>query len=186
MIYKFVLLSDEADDFRRDVLIDSDDTFFDLHEVILESIGYSKDQMTSFFICDDDWNKGKEITLLEMDTSSDVDNYVMDSTRLSDCLDEEKQKLIYVFDYLTERSFYMELREIITGKSLPKAECVYRKGVPPAQATEIDFLEERLNARLSATNHLLDDDFYDDEFGADDYDDEDLSNFTEGNTFDDY
>jgi len=187
MIYKFVILSDESDDFRRDIQIDSDATFFNLHEAILESVGYTNDQITSFFICDEDWNKEKEITLVEMDTTSEEDNYVMDANRLSDFLDEEKQKLLYVFEYLTERSFFMELSEIITGKSLPKAECVYRKGKPPVQITEIEFLDERLNTRLSATNHHLEDDFYDDDdFDEDGYDEEDFENFSEGNPFDDY
>jgi hypothetical protein len=188
MIYKFVILSDEADDFRRDILIDSDATFFDLHKAILESAGYTNDQMTSFFICDEEWNKEKEITLVEMDTSSEEDSYVMDSTRLSDLLDEERQKLLYIFEYLTERSFFMELREIITGKSQPEAICVLREGNPPAQTTEFEALDERLNVRMAATNHHLDDDLDDDDddFGMDDYDEEDFDNLSEGNPFDDY
>ena len=188
MIYKFVILSDEVDDFRRDIVIDSDATFFDLHEAILESTGFAKDQMTSFFICDEDWVKEEEITLMEMDTSSDEDNYVMDSTRLSDLLEDERQKLLYVFEYLTERSFFMELREIITGKSQPKAKCVLSNGKPPVQTTEFEALDERLNIRMAATNHHFEEDLYDDddEFGMDDYDDEDLDNLSEGNPFDDY
>ena len=187
MIFKFVILSDEVDDFRRDILIDSDATFFELHEAILGSVGYTKDQMTSFFICDEEWNKEKEITLVEMDTTSDEDNYVMDSTRLSDLVEEERQKLLYVFEHLTERSFFMELREIITGKSQPKAKCVLREGNPPPQTTEFEVLDERLNTRMSATNHHLEEDFYDDEdFGMDDYDEEDFDNLSEGNPFDDY
>ena len=187
MIYKFVILSDEVDDFRRDILIDSDATFFELHEAILDSVGYTKDQMTSFFICDEDWIKEKEITLVEMDTSSEEDSYVMDSTRLSELLEEERQKLLYVFEYLTERSFFMELREIITGKSQPEAGCVLREGNPPDQTTEFEMLDERLNTRISATNHHFDDDLYDeDEFGMDDYDEEDFDNLSEGHPFDDF
>jgi len=186
MIYKFVILSDEVDDFRRDIVIDSDATFFDLHEAISDSVGFTKDQMTSFFVCDEDWVKEKEITLMEMDTSSDEDNYVMDSTLLSDLLEDERQKMLYVFEYLTERSFFMELRDIVTGKSQPKAECILSTGEPPVQTTEFEALDERLNARLSATNHHFEEDYDDDEFGMDAYDDDDLDNLSEGNPFDDY
>ena len=52
MIYKFRLLSDEVEDFRRDIEIDSDATFHELHKAILEATGYNDDQMTSFFLCD--------------------------------------------------------------------------------------------------------------------------------------
>ena len=64
-----------------------------------------------------------EITLVEMDTSSEVDNYIMEDTRLEELLEDEHQKLLFVFDYMTERAFFMELREIIPGKDLDKAVC---------------------------------------------------------------
>ena len=60
MIYKFRIVSDEVDNFRREICIDSDATFLDLHDAILDSVGFTKDQMTSFFICDDDWEKKTE------------------------------------------------------------------------------------------------------------------------------
>ena len=51
MIYRFTLISDEADDFIREIQIDPEATFYDFHEAILKSVGYANDQMTSFFIC---------------------------------------------------------------------------------------------------------------------------------------
>ena len=104
MVFRFLLLSDEVDDFKREIQIDSEATFLDLHNAILDSVGYTKDQMASFFICEDDWSKKTEVTLVEMDTSSDVDNYIMEDTHLDELLEEEHQKLLYVFDYMTERA----------------------------------------------------------------------------------
>ena len=72
--------------------------------------------MTSFFLCDDDWEKEKEITLEEMDNSPEIDSWVMKDTTLSELIEDEKQKLLYVFDYMTERCFFIELSEIITEK----------------------------------------------------------------------
>lgn len=74
MIYRFTLISDEADDFIREIQIDPEATFYDFHEAILKSVGYANDQMTSFFICDDDWEKEKEITLEEMDDNPEIDS----------------------------------------------------------------------------------------------------------------
>jgi hypothetical protein len=180
MIYRFVILSDEVDDFRRDILIDSDATFYDLHEAILDSVGYQKDQMTSFFICDEDWMKEKEITLFEMDTSSDEDNYVMDAVRLSDLLDEERQKLLYVFELLTERAFFMELKEITIGKNQPKGQCVKSVGNPPVQITDFEAFESKLQTSVTS----LDEDFFDDDVvNLDEYDDEDFGDLNEGNPF---
>ena len=183
MIYRFIIVSDEIDDFRRDITIDSDATFFELHETILNSVGFAKDQITSFFTCDDDWTKETEITLIDMDSSSDEDSYVMDSSRLSELLDEERQKLIYVFEPLTERCFFMELREIIPGKNQDKPQVVKSLGNPPKQislAEDMDF-----SVVAPAAVHSLDDeeDFFD-EFGNDDFNEEDLEDLSEGNPFD--
>ena len=65
MVYKFTILSDEVDTFVREIAIDSEASFFELHNSILDSVNYEKNQMTSFFICTDDWEKGQEITLVE-------------------------------------------------------------------------------------------------------------------------
>ena len=54
MIYRFTIISDEVDDFVREIQIDPEATFFDLHEAILKSVGYANDKMTYFFICNDD------------------------------------------------------------------------------------------------------------------------------------
>jgi len=141
MIFKFLLLSDEVDDFKREIQIDADATFFDLQKAIIESVDYKEGEMTSFFICDDNWEKEKEITLVEMDTSSDEDSFVMENCILNDFMEDEGQKLMYVFDYMTERAFFMDLVEIITGKSMQKAKCILAEGNPPQQFVEFENFE---------------------------------------------
>lgn len=138
MIFRFLLLSDEVEDFKREIQIDADSTFLELHKAIIESVDYKDGEMASFFICSDDWEKEQEITLVEMDTSSDEDAYTMEASVLNDFLEDEKQKLMYVFDYMTERAFFMELREIITGKDLDEAICTKSTGTPPSQFIEFD------------------------------------------------
>ena len=114
MLFRFLILSDEVDDFKREIKIDSEATFLELHDAILDSVNYTKDQMTSFFICDEDWSKRTEITRVEMDTTSDEDNYVMEDTHLDELLEDEHQKLLFVFDYMTDRAFFMEAKSANT------------------------------------------------------------------------
>lgn len=59
MIYKFRLISDEVSNFKLEIQADADDTFLSLRNAILEAVGYTKDQMDSFILCDEDWNKEK-------------------------------------------------------------------------------------------------------------------------------
>ena len=77
MLFRFLILSDEADDFKREIKIDSESTFLDLQNAILDSVGYTKDQMTSFFICDDDWSKKTEITFCLLYTSDAADELLV-------------------------------------------------------------------------------------------------------------
>ena len=167
MVFRFLILSDEVDDFKREIKIDSEATFLDLYNAIMDSVGYTKDQMCSFFICDDDWEKEKEITLEEMDDNPEMDSWVMKDTIISELVEDEKQKLLYVFDYMTERCFFIELSEIITGKEMTGAKCTKKSGDAPKQT--IDF--EEMAAASSSLD--LDENFYgDQDFDMEDFDQE--------------
>ena len=165
MIYRFTIISDEVDDFVREIQIDPEATLFDLHEAILKAANYTNDQMTSFFICDDDWEKEKEITLEEMDNNPEMDSWIMKETRLNELIEDEKQKLLYVFDYMTERCFFIELSEIITGKEIKGAKCTKKSGEAPKQT--VDF--EEMAAGGGSLD--LDENFYgDQDFDMEDFD----------------
>ena len=158
MVYRFTIISDEVDNFRREIQIDSEATFLDLHNAILKSTGYPNDQMTSFFVCDSNWEKETEITLEDMGTSSDMDSWIMEETPLEELLEDEKQHLLYIFDPLADRAFFMELSEIITGKSLDEAVCTKSIGDAPQHVLDFDQL---MSAQVATTT--LDDTFGDDE-----------------------
>jgi hypothetical protein len=175
------MLSDEADNFKRTIEIDSEATFFDLHNAIIEAVKYDNSQMTSFFICSDNWEKQQEITLVEMESSYEYDNLVMEETRLEELLIDERQKLLYVFDMIAERAFFMELAEIITGKTLAKAKCVQSVGAPPVQTLG----EEAFTV---PTKVSVDENFYgDEEFDIDEMDEEGFGemNFDDSSLFND-
>jgi hypothetical protein len=166
MVFKFRLLSDEVDNFVREIAIRSEASFLDLQNVLLESVNYTSDQLTSFFICNDEWEKETEVTLIEMDSSPEVDSWVMESTKLSELIEDEEQKLLFVFDQLTERAFFMEMYQILPGKDLAQAKCILAEGEPPVQAQEFDEKALDTSPKIS-----LDDNFYgDQEFDMDELD----------------
>ena len=157
MIYRFTFSCEEGDpNFRRGFEADADATFLELHEAILKSVGYTDDQMTSFFLCNDEWEKGQEVTLVEMGSSFEYDNMVMNETRLSDLIEEQGQRLIYIFDPMYERYFFGSLKEIKAG-SMNGVECVESRGKAPKQLKTED--------PLAGAGKKGDDDFlFDDEF----------------------
>ncbi len=140
MIFRFILISDEVDDFMREIQLDSDATFLDFHKAILKTCDYKDDQLTYFTICENGWEKRQEITLVEMDTESDEDSYVMADTALSEFIDEEKQHLLYTFDPLADRCFFIEVAEIITGKRLKEPKVTRQLGKAPQQTIDVDEL----------------------------------------------
>lgn len=168
MIYRFILVSDEEDDFFREIKIDSEASFLDFHKAILDSVNYPDDQMTSFFICEDNWEKNEEITLQEMRTRSDEDSWVMESTRISEFVEDEGQRLLYVFDPLAERCFFIELKEITSGRQESPV-CSRRGGKAPKQT--IDF-EEFAKTQSIDTGETFygDEDFNEDDLDADGFD----------------
>jgi hypothetical protein len=83
-------------------------------------------------------------------------------------LEDEKQKLLYVFDPLSERVFFIELSEIITGKDLDNAICSRKAGEAPKQTLDFDEMMANNGGNLD-----LDENFYgDQDFDMEDFDPE--------------
>lgn len=132
MIYKFRIISSESEDFIREVAINSDSTFHDLHMFLVDELNYDSSQMTSFFLTDQNWHKETEVTLIDMTDGLDTEIKVMDKINLGQLITEKKQRLLYVFDQFAERSLFLELFEFKDGE-IPHSKCTRREGKPPVQ-----------------------------------------------------
>jgi hypothetical protein len=180
MVFNFRLVSNEVDNFKREIKIDSEATFFDLKNAICESVGYDKNEMCSFFLCDENWEKEKEITLEDMGTDSDEDAYIMDECELSEFIDDEGQHLMFTFDYLNDRSFFLEMKEIITGRSLRDPVCTLSLGTPPPQVQELEQFTVNTastpKGKSQTTLDDFDDPLYEEQgFNPDEFDEEGFS-----------
>ena len=149
MIYRLLMLSDENDYFKRELQIDSEATFLELNDFILDAVGYAHDELTTFYICDEAWQKEQEVTMMDMGMGSEYDSYLMESTALEDLLDHKGQHLFFVFDMLSERGFFIELVEMIPGKSLDKPVITHAEGKAPQQLASIDVAASRSVAPAS-------------------------------------
>ncbi|MCM1369741.1 MAG: hypothetical protein NC204_05145 [Candidatus Amulumruptor caecigallinarius] len=153
MVYRFKLVSDEVSNFSREIEIDSENTFLQLRNAILESVNYTKDELDSFFLCNEEWQRQEEITLEDMGTSaSDCDVWLMENTPIRELIEDEGQKLVFVFDYLTDRSFFIELREMIPGRSLVEPVCTMKRGKAPEQSVDLDEFDKKIDASAAAAS----------------------------------
>ena len=121
MIYKIRIILDTQEDIFRDIEIESGGTLEDLHNSITQSFGFMGNEMASFYTCDDNWNQKEEIALFDMEELGSAGR-LMSETFLEDVLNEESPKLIYVYDYLSLWTFFVELADIVAkedGRAYP-------------------------------------------------------------------
>ncbi|HLG34914.1 MAG TPA: hypothetical protein VI757_08555 [Bacteroidia bacterium] len=160
-VYKFRVTFEEHDEVSRDIEIKATQSFEDLHNIILQSVGFNSKEMASFYMSDDFWKKGKEITLADM---SDGEGKIamMKNSRLKDFIADPHQKIYYVYDFMAMWTFHLELIKIIvseeTGIFYPR--CVRTAGDAPKQfgiMPEVvpvpeDFVEEEVYAEEPETD----------------------------------
>ena len=136
-IYKFKIWFEEYDDVQRVIEIKSTQTFEEMHLAIQDAIGFDKSQLASFYLSDDQWKKGAEITLEDMSGEEDGSKSIptMRESRLCDVINDPHQKFIYVFDFMEMWTLHMELVGI-DMKDNPKLKypaCTKTIGTAPKQ-----------------------------------------------------
>ena len=112
MIYKIRVILDAQEDIFRDIEIDAGSSMEELHNTIAQSFGFLGNEMASFYTCDDEWVQDEEIALFDM-SESGSDVRLMNETFLEDLMNENSPKLIYVYDFLSMWTFFVELADIV-------------------------------------------------------------------------
>lgn len=134
MIYLFRIISDEDQEFCRDLVIEGSDTFLDFHHTLQENLGYDPSQLASFFITNEVWEKQQEITLIDMMQDPDLPVVIMDQVTLDEQITEVSQRMIYLFDFFSDRAFFIELLEESDQTSSKDTPFIgYAKGEAPPQ-----------------------------------------------------
>jgi len=121
MIYKIRIILDTEEDIFRDFEIEATNTLEDFHNSITQAFGFMGNEMASFYTCDSEWNQDTEIALFDM-SESGSNTRLMNETLLSDVLTEQSPKLIYVYDFFSMWTFFVELADVVAkedGRSYP-------------------------------------------------------------------
>ncbi len=167
MTLRLTLFSQEVEDFVVEIKIDAEATFADLHRLILQDCGYQEQDGQKFLLCDEDWRVEKQVCMRDVDARSEEDVYLMERTVIGELMDDEGQRLAYVFDPGAKRFFLMELTENLFGQPEPKPRVSRRHGKAPLQS-----LQEEGGAE--ATPATADADTGESFYGDDGFDDEEL------------
>ncbi|HRS53903.1 MAG TPA: hypothetical protein P5250_04285 [Bacteroidales bacterium] len=116
-VYKFRVLSDIEEDFYRDIEIKATQTFQDLHDILIENLNFNKNELASFYLSNNNWEKLKEITLIDMGETTETKTPIMKNAILRDYIDDPHQRIIWVYDFLKMETFYIELIKITQAKN---------------------------------------------------------------------
>lgn len=169
--YKFrVLIDTESDEeVFRDILISSEANFEQFYRSIIEAFTFEGNQLASFYISNDSWDKGREIALMDMGLGNDLDApFIMAETPISEIILEERQKLILVYDFLKMWCFLIELIEIDTVE-VPEPEIVLSIGTPPHEDDKEVDLEQSMMAGAPDLGNDIDDIFSEFDEDEDDF-----------------
>ena len=112
-LYRFRVTFEDYDDVTRDIDVKSNQTFEDLHKAIHQSTGYNYEYPSSFYISNDQWMKGEEITYMPNQKRIDRKIPLMDKIKLSSFIDDPHQKFYYTFNFDKPFDFHVELMKII-------------------------------------------------------------------------
>ncbi len=175
MIYKFRMISGGEVAFLRDYEIEARSNFLNFHAFIQKNLNYDTHQLASFFLADEQWNKGMELTLMDMQNDSGFAAIPMETVTIGDILKNKKERLLYVFDIFSDRALFIELIDI----SKPNPKIVY-----PCCSASIGEAPEQIQLDLNVDDMDLGDEIDEDidEVFGDDLGDEGIDYNTEFGT----
>jgi hypothetical protein len=155
-VYRFRVSFEDYDDIMREIDLRSNQTFEDLHYAIHRTTGYKPEQSSSFYVSNDQWLKGYEITFLPSQRKIDTGIALMNKSKLSSFIDDPHQKFYYTYNFERPYDFHVELIKILLeaepGKEYP---FVFRSAgeapkplgaasppLPPPVSDDFDFLND--------------------------------------------
>ncbi|TAD82288.1 MAG: hypothetical protein EAY75_16670 [Bacteroidetes bacterium] len=134
-ILKFRIYLQEDESIYRDVVIKHNQTFFELHECILKAYEFDSKHAATYYRSNDHWEEGREISLEVYSKAYKAPPLLMKNTVISTEIKDTNQKFIYVYDFVKNWIFLVELISVSKEES---SKIVYpsisrKEGIGPQQ-----------------------------------------------------
>ncbi len=108
-ILRFRIYLEEDDSVYRDIAIRHTQTFLQLHQTILKAYEFDNKHQATFYRSNDHWQRGREISLEKYDKPYKVPPLLMVETSIGSEIRNPNEKFIYVYDFVKNWSFLVEL-----------------------------------------------------------------------------
>lgn len=145
-VLKFRVYWEDDESVYRDFVIKHTQSFFELHNSILKCFEFDNKHHATFFRSNDNWQRGKEITLEKYDKAYKVEPLLMKETLVGNGIRDPNQKFIYVYDFHKNWTFKVELINVIkeADQKLTYPSCVRSEGIGPSQYGTKGLVNEKL------------------------------------------
>jgi hypothetical protein len=145
-ILRFRVYWEDDDSVYRDIAIRHTQNFFDLHTAILKSFEFDSKHKATFYRSNDNWLRGREISLEKYDKDYKADPFIMADTLISSEISNPNQKFIYEYDFNKFWHFMVELINVDKeeNKKLTYPTCIRTEGIAPSQYGTKGLVDSRL------------------------------------------
>ena len=101
--YKFKLIIENSteEEISREIQINKEDTFEELYLAVMYAFEFNGDQMASFYVLDENKERGDEITLMDMGTKAKL----MPDVFLNELVEKGNKNFTLVYDFLQMWTF---------------------------------------------------------------------------------
>src|SRR5919199_2420641 len=134
-VLKFRAYYEDDDSVYRDIVIKHTQCFSDLHNAILKAYEFDNKHQATFYRSNDNWQRGREITLQKYDKEYKAQPLLMAQTSIGSEIKDPNQKFIYTYDFAKGWTFLVELINVSKEES-PKTtypSTARTEGIGPAQ-----------------------------------------------------
>lgn len=142
---KFRIYLEEDDAVYRDVIILHTQNFQDLNDIILKSYEFDSKHQSTFFRSNDHWQEGREISKEKYEKTYRAEPLIMSETVIGTEIRDTNQKFIYLYDFLKNWRFLIELikvtKEVSSKITYPAVARV--EGIGPQQYGTKSLLGDR-------------------------------------------
>jgi hypothetical protein len=134
-VLKFRIYFEEDDSIYRDVAIKHTQNFLQLHQVILKAYEFDNKHQATFYRSNDNWQRGREISLAKYDKAYKVPPLLMEETVIGTEIKDPNQKFMYTYDFVKNWGFLVELINVSKEESskLDYPAVVKSEGIAPSQ-----------------------------------------------------
>jgi Plasmid pRiA4b ORF-3-like protein len=180
-ILRFRVYWEDDDSIYRDIAVKHTQSFFELHTGILKGFEFDNKHKATFYRSNDNWVKGREISLEKYDKEYKAEPFIMADTLISSEITNPNQKFIYEYDFNKFWRFMVELINVDKeeNKKLSYPCCVRTEGIAPPQYgtkglvdSRLAEMEEKYDLQPEALRDGFGEEGEDDGMGGDDAEEE--------------